>query len=64
MDRLERLRASVRLEWPEEVQLLVSTLTHEEEDRLRELLRGWRPERGPITRGVIRACLDRVVEER
>ena len=34
MDQIERLRGLARLDWPEEVPLLVSTLTDAERDRL------------------------------
>ena len=64
-DWVERLRGLARLDWPVEVQLLVGTLSEEELDRLAELRLRWPVERGwPPPRGVVRACLDRLVEER
>ena len=63
-DWVERLRGLARLEWPAEVQLLVSTLSEDELDRLGNLLRGWRPEAGPIPHGAVRRCLGRQLEER
>jgi hypothetical protein len=45
-DQLERLRASAWLDLLPEVALLVGSLTEQELDRLRELLRGWPAERG------------------
>ena len=64
-DWVERLRGLARLEWPVEVVLLVGSLTEEEWDRLLELrLRG--PVEGgwPPPRGAVRACLDRLDDER
>jgi hypothetical protein len=57
-DQLERLRGLARPELPEEAWLLLSVVTDEEWDRLRELLRerarwggGWPP------REVVLGCL-------
>jgi hypothetical protein len=64
-DHLDRLRACARLDWLPEVALLIGTLTEEKLDRLGELRLRWPPERGwPPPRSAVRACLDRVVEER
>ena len=54
-DHLERLRVLARLDWPEEVRLLVGTLSEREWQRLRALLMSC--ER-PITREAVRRCLD------
>ena len=63
-DHVERLRGLVRLELPEEVWLLLSTVTDGEWDRLRELRLRWPVERGwPPPRAEVRRRLDRVVEE-
>jgi hypothetical protein len=56
MDWIERLRGLARLDWPDEVQLLVSTLTDAELDRLGELLREGRP----VERWRVQRCLGRV----
>ena len=57
-DQLEKLRTCARLDWPAEVRLLVGILSADEWDRLGDLLRYWPPERGPIPRSRIWACLD------
>jgi hypothetical protein len=53
-DQLERLRGLARLDWPDEVRLLVGTLSEDEWARLERLVRS----RGEVPRARVRACLD------
>ena len=57
---LERLRALAALHWPEEVRLLVGTLSEDEWARLGWLVRCWPAERGEVPREAVRRCLDPV----
>jgi hypothetical protein len=58
MDQVERLRGLVRLQLPEEVQMLVGAVGEHEWERVRELQRQWPAEHWPIPGWAVRACLD------
>jgi hypothetical protein len=55
-DHVERLRALVRLDWPDEVRLLVNTLSEDEWARLEVLVHTGREP----SRAAVRRCLDPV----
>jgi hypothetical protein len=57
-DHLDRLRALARLDWPDEVRLLVNTLSENEWACLEALARSGREP----SRRAVRRCLDRLHE--
>jgi hypothetical protein len=59
-DQMEKLRAVARLgDLPQELLMLLATVTDAELERLEVLASCWPPERGEIPWAAVRRCLDR-----